>query len=361
MPAKWSTGVTRRLGVELPVVLAPLGGGPSTPALAAAVSEAGGLGSLAGGYLSPDRLRAEIRAVRERTARPVAVNLFAVAPVPVDEDALARAMALVAPMRAELGLGPLERPTTWAQDVEEQVAVVVDERVPVVSFAFGLLSDTAMDRLRGAGAVIIGTATNVAEARALAVAGVDMVCAQGGEAGGHHGTWLGPARHSVIGTMALVPQVCDNVPLPVIAAGGIVDGRGVAAALCLGAGAAQMGTAFLRAPEAGTPAAHRRAVAGAAATDTALTEEVTGQLARGVRNRLMDRLRDEVVPPYPVMQTLTAELRRASAARDDPEYMSLWCGQAAPLAGDRPAAETVAEAMAGVRHVLTRLSAAAPD
>jgi nitronate monooxygenase len=177
-----------------------------------------------------------------------------------------------------------------------------------------------------------------------------VVCAQGAEAGGHHGTWRAPSEHSLIGTMALVPLVCDAVSVPVIAAGGVMDSRGVAAALCLGAGAAQMGTAFLLAPEAGTVPPHRRAVERAAETDVATTAEVTGRLARGVRNALMEGLRGHQVPPYPIMNALTTELRRTSAAHDDPELMSLWCGQAVPLAAATPAAELVRRIADDLEH-----------
>ena len=348
----WSTGVTRLLGIELPVVLAPMGGGPSTVALAAAVSNAGGLGTLAGGYLTPDRLRDEIRQLRAATTRPFAVNLFIPTDVPEQPPQLESALRLLEPFRAELGLPPRPEMPAWAVDFDAQMAVVTEERVPVFTYTFGLLPPAATAELHAAGTVTIGTATNAAEAVALQEAGADAVCAQGSEAGGHHGTWLARPYDSAVGTLALVPLVRDAVDVPVIAAGGIMDGRGVAAVLCLGAGAAQMGTAFMLTPEAGTVAPHRRAMTGAAETDLSFTTTVTGRLARGVRNRLMDALRDADVPPYPVMNALTSELRRASAARDDPELMSLWCGQGAPLARQRPATDLVAEVAADVLATL---------
>ena len=337
------TDATRLLDIPVPVIQAPMGGGPSTPALAAAVCNAGGLGSLAGGYLNPDRLRDDIRQLRSLTSRPFAVNLFVPSPIDIDIDQVAidAARAIVEPIRNELGLTPQPGRGPWAESFEDQLAVVVDERPALFSFAFGPLPAGAIGALDESGILTMGTATNVSEAVTLAAAGSTMVCAQGGEAGGHHGTWLAPSSESLIGTMALVPLVCDAVDVPVVAAGGIMDGRGVAAALALGAGAAQMGTAFLLCPEAGTVAPHRRAVASAAETDVDTTTEVTGRLARGVRNELMRRLRGAQVPPYPVMNTLTSELRRAAAAQDNAELMSLWCGQAAPLARSRPAAEIV--------------------
>jgi nitronate monooxygenase len=316
----WSTAAISRLGIRVPVIQAPLGGGPSTVELAAAVCNAGGLGTIAGGYLTAATLREQIRALRKLTDRPFAVNLFVPEPAepdPAEPDpaVLDGARQLLSRYREEVGLPPDRRSGPWAEDFDEQFGVVVDERIPVFSFTFGLLPGDGVDRLHGVGTVVMGTATNVREATALASSGVDLLCAQGAEAGGHHGTWIGSARDSVIGTMALVPLVCDAVAVPVVAAGGIMDGRGVAAALCLGAGAAQMGTAFMLCPEAGTRVPHRRAMTSADETSVALTSTVTGKLARGVRNRLMTELEGATVPPYPVMNRLTSDLRKASADR----------------------------------------------
>lgn len=349
----WPTEAARMLHLDVPVVQAPMGGGPSTVDLAAAVSNAGGLGSLAGGYLAPERLRAEIRQLRTATARPFAVNLFVPTPAEVTPDEVTAAVRLLEPLRAELGLAPRPELKAWSEDFDAQLAVIVEEQVPIFSFTFGTLPPRDMDRLREAGIVTIGTATNVSESKALVDGGVDIVCAQGAEAGGHHGSWLAPADESLIGTIALVPQVCDAVDVPVIAAGGIMDGRGVAAVLCLGAGAAQMGTAFMLTPEAGTSAQHREAIAQAADTDIAITSTVTGRLARGVRNRLMEELRDSSVPPYPVMNALTSELRRAASAQNRADLMSLWCGQGVSVAGDL----TVTESVHSIVKALTDIAA----
>jgi len=330
------TSATRLLEIDLPIVLAPMGGGPSTVELAAVVSNAGGLGSLAGGYLAPDQLRRQIRDLRSATARPFAVNLFVPTPADPADAEVERALRLLEPYRAELGLPAHPDLTAWAQDFDAQLEVVIAERVPVFSFTFGTLAEDPMQRLREAAALTIGTATNVAEAVALVESGVELVCAQGAEAGGHHGSWLAAAESSLIGTVALVPLVCDAIGVPVIAAGGIMDSRGVAAVLRLGAGAAQMGTAFMLCPEAGTSPAHREAIGRATETDVALTSKVTGRLARGVRNRLMTELEGAEVPPYPVMNALTSEVRRTASARGDSELMSLWCGEGAPLARRPP-------------------------
>ncbi|HET6795381.1 MAG TPA: nitronate monooxygenase [Acidimicrobiales bacterium] len=347
-----ATAAMRRLGIDVPVVLAPMGGGPSTVALAAAVSNAGGLGSLAGGYLSPDVLRRQIRELKAATPRPFAVNLFVVAPADPEAAEVERAIGLIAPYRAELGLPARPDVATWAEDFEAQLEVVVEEGVPVFTYTFGPLTGEQTERLRRSGAVTMGTASNVAEAVALEEAGADLVCAQGAEAGGHHSTWLAPAEQSLIGTLALVPQVCDAVGVPVVAAGGVMDGRGLAAVLCLGAGAAQMGTAFLLAPEGGTSAPHRRALADARETDIDVTSTVTGGLARGIRNRLMTELERADVPPYPVMNALTAELRRAATAADRPDLMAMWAGQAVRLARSAPASEVVAAVVRSAAEVL---------
>ncbi|MEW6476226.1 MAG: nitronate monooxygenase [Actinomycetota bacterium] len=342
MVGEWETEAVKQLGIRLPIVGAPMGGGPSSPALVGAVSEAGGLGSLAGGYSSPDRLRADIAAVRAATSKPFAVNLFAPTPAQVTAEDIETVLGILEPYRLELGLPP--RPTAdgpWSEDFDAQVAVLVEERVPVTSFTFGLLPASAVAALHDAGSLLIGTATTVDEAVSVVSSGADLVCAQGSEAGAHRGTFLADAEQSLIGTLALVPQVCDAVDVPVLAAGGIMDGRGVAAVLGLGAGAAVLGTAFLRCPEAGTSPPYRRALADATETSTALTPAITGRLARGIENRLMRDLRDVAVPPYPVMHTLTADLRRRAAERDQPELMSLWCGQGIRLGTELPAAELV--------------------
>lgn len=280
----------RRLGVRLPVLQAPMAGGASTARLTAAVPEAGGLGSVAGGLLSPEDLRAAIRDVRALTDRPFAVNLFA----PLPEPSLSRAAEWARLTGAQSVPSPPPSPR-----FEDQLAVVVAERVPVFSFTFGIPELPEMD------ALVIGTATTVAEASALERAGVDAVIAQGYEAGGHRATFLAPAENSLIATMALVPLVVDAVSVPVIAAGGIMDGRGVAAAFALGAQAVAMGTAFLGCAEAGIDE-HYRAALG---SDTTVTAAMTGRHGRVVRTPLVDRLGDSGLrpPDFPLPLLLAPE------------------------------------------------------
>jgi nitronate monooxygenase len=320
------TALASRLGLRLPVIQAPMAGGPSTPELAAAVSNAGGLGSIAGAMLPPEDLRAMIRQVRAATDAPFAVNLFAPLPVPSSRG-----------VEQWSELTGVSRPPPPAPGFDDQLAVVVAERVPVFSFTFGIpaLSGSGFDGLT------MGTATTVAEAVALERAGVDVVVAQGYEAGGHRGTFLEPVDRSLIGTLVLVPTIVDAVSVPVVAAGGIFDGRTVAAALALGAQAVQIGTAFLNCPEAGTNPAHRRALA----EETTITRVLTGRHARAVRTPLVDRLeRSGLEPPdYPL-----------------PRYLApappMLVGQGGPMTRSLPAAELLAALEAETDAATARLA-----
>ena len=346
--------------MDVPIIAAPMGGGPSTPALVASVSNAGGLGSVAGGYLSPEALRAEIAAVRQLTAAPFAVNLFAGGVPEADPAAVELALAALGPLREELGLSSRPVLGEWAPPLQAQIEAVVDATPAAVSFTFGLLEPAAVDALHAVGCVIIGTATTVAEAMAVADAGADAVCTQGFEAGAHRGTFLADEHSSLVGAVALVPQVCDAVDIPVVAAGAIMDGRGLAAMLSLGAGAVQMGTAFLRCPEAGTADAYRRALALAVETSSTISSHITGRAARGIDNRLMRTLADCEVPEYPIMHVLTSELRRTAATRGIAELMALWCGQGVSMGTDRPAGEVVREVAAAAAAVLNEAAGVCP-
>jgi nitronate monooxygenase len=347
------TRITRLLGIELPLVGAPMATA-STPELAAAVSNAGGLGSLGGAYTPPDRLRADIRRVRELTDRPFAVNLFAWGPV-ADADA-APLLAELATVYAELGLEapaaalPFDPPSLLAG----QLDVVAAERVPVFSFTFGI---PPLDAVRAAGAVVAGTATTADEAAALESAGVDVVVAQGSEAGGHRGTFLHPAAEALVGGLALVPQVVDRVGVPVLAAGGIMDGRGIAAALALGADGVQLGTAFLATPESAASEAHKAALAGTADGGTTVTDAFTGRHARAIRTGLWERLERSGLAalPFPLQGALVTPLARAAAAQGRPELGFFLAGQAAALSRRTGAAELVAALAAETDAAIARL------
>lgn len=336
------TPFTRATGARLPVVAGPMSGGPTTPAFVAAVSEAGGYGVLAGAYLTPDAFRDGIREVRARTSAPFGVNLLLPPPYDVDADQVAAALELLAPYAEELGV-ELEVPDAFGDETERLMDVALEERVGFFGFTFGIPSPDRLTAFRDAGSVTCGTATIAAEARALVDAGVDIVCAQAGEAGGHRGGFLGDPATNSIALVALVPAVRDAVEVPIIAAGGIADGRGIAAAFALGADAAQLGTAFLLCPEAGTSEPYREAVRVAGEADTTLTLAFSGRAARGIRNRMTVELAGKGLPPYPVMNALTRPLRRAAAAAGRPEFLSLWAGHGVGSVRELPAGELVGQ------------------
>jgi nitronate monooxygenase len=325
-----------RFGLRLPLVQAPMVGA-TTPALVAAASNAGALGVLGAGAMTPEKLAAEVAEIRAATSRPFGINLFVLGPAAPDDAMLRRALDAIDPLREELGLPPGRAPERYASAFGEQLDQAIALRVPVVSFTFGVLGAADVARLKAAGSYVIGTATHVAEGIAWRDAGADAVCAQGAEAGGHRGTFIDAEKNPLIGTMALVPQLVDALDIPVLAAGGIMDGRGIAAALALGAQAAQLGTVFLACAESSAAQDWKKRLAASEDTSTSVTRAITGRYARGIRNRLMDRLEAEParVAPYPVQNALTQELRQAAARADRGDYLSLWAGQGAPLIRDR--------------------------
>jgi nitronate monooxygenase len=346
------TAFTARFGVRYPIVQGPFGGGASSVALAAAVSNAGGLGSFGAHALPPPDVARVIGELRARTALPFNVNLW----VPLPEEAALRftpasfeaALALLRPYLRELGAAEPTFRERAGQDFEAQLAAVLEARPPVVSFVFGAPPPAAMAALRERGILTVGAATTVDEAKLLEAAGFDAVVASGSDAGGHRPSFLRPAEESLNGTFSLVPQVADAVRLPVIAAGGVADARGVRAALALGASAAQLGTAFLACDESNASEGHKRALVSPDARWTTLTRLFSGRHARGIRNRLTAELRahEGDVPAYPLQNWLTQGLRAAAGAAGRPELQSLWSGQAAGLVRRRAAADLVAALVA---------------
>lgn len=348
-----------------PVIQAPLAGGGDTPALVAAVCNAGALGFIGAAYLSPAQIREAGRAVRDRTDRPFGVNLFAPIEVAAPPSDLRPALRRVAPYFAEVGLPAASLPTALpaggTDDFEDQLAAALDIGATYFSFTFGVLPEAALRAIKGKNMFLIGTATTVEEAIALESAGVDAVVAQGSEAGGHRGTFLSDFNAGSIGTMSLVPQVVDAVRIPVIASGGIMDGRGMVAALALGAAAVQMGTAFLTCDESGASEAYRSAILSAREDQTRVTRAFSGRPARGIVNRFMTEVETESsqgeILPFPLQNRLTRPLRSAAAQQGRAEFLSLWAGQGVRLARRQSTAELIARlkgemesARDGLRH-----------
>ncbi len=339
---------TALVGVRHPLIQAPMAGGATTPELVAAVSNAGALGSFAAATLAPAAIREGVARVRQLTDRPFNVNLFILdEPAPSDEE-VARAQARLDPLRAELGLPPGGRPTHFCEDNRAQLETLLELAPPVVSFTFGILDAATVARFHAVGSLVMGTATTVAEARAWQAVGADLVCAQGCEAGGHRGSFLGDPQQACLGLLALLPQLAAAVNIPVVAAGGLMDGRGIAASLLLGAQAAQLGTAFLCCPESGIPAIWKEAIRAARDDSTRLTRAFSGRFARGIANDFMRRFaaEEEQIPAYPVQNALTADIRQAALRQGRSEYLSLWAGQGAGMARSLPAAELVQTLMA---------------
>lgn len=327
--------------------------GSTTPALVAAVSNAGGLGSLGAGYLEPAAILEQAEEIRRLSDRPYAIGLF-VLPDEFDADmkAVAQAREQLDALMAREGLEVRTGlPARWAPRFSDQFAALCEARPAVASFAFGVISPVQMRELHQREIHVVGTATTADEALAWADAGADSVCVQGAEAGGHRGTFLHDAEDAMIGLFALVPlavrALAQHAPkVPVIASGGIMDGCGMLAAEVLGASASQLGTAFLACPECSAAEPWKRDLLDASEHQITTIRGFSGRAARGLRNRFVEAMPEAVAGlPYPVLNALTAPLRRAAAAAGRGDLLSEWCGQAASLARPQPAAELVARLM----------------
>ncbi len=319
---------------ELPLVLAPLAGGPSTPELAAAVSNAGGLGFLAFGYLTAPAAAERLAATHALTDRPLGVNVFVPSPAPADPE-------LVAPYVERLRAAGLDVATPRFDDDDYAAKIDLLAAAPpaVISFTFGCPAPDVVGRLQAAGAQVWVTVTSPQEAQASAAAGADVVVVQGAEAGGHSGSFVDTPDAAPVALLELLPRVHAAVGVPLVATGGLASAEAVASTLAAGAAAVQVGTAFMLAPEAGTAAAHRAALASGA--PTALTRAFSGRLARGIVNAFMTEHGAHAPLAYPEIHHVTAGLRKAARERGDASLINLWAGTAHALAVPRPAAETV--------------------
>jgi nitronate monooxygenase len=357
------TVLMQRLRLTHPIIQAPMAGGATTVGLVAAVCEAGALGFIGAAYLTPPQIIEVSRELRARTSRPFGINLFAPLPAPDEPRDPGPALERLAPFHAELGLPPPTVPALAGNPFSDQLAAALESGASVFSFTFGILPASAIEAIKARGMFLIGTATTVEEAKQLEAAGVDAVVAQGSEAGAHRGTFAADFAAAMVGTMALVPQVADAVTVPVIASGGIMDGRGIAAALALGASAVQMGTAFLTCDEAGVPEAHKEAILKAREHETRLTRAFSGRPARGIVNRFMTEVdradAPEAILPYPLQNALTRPVRNAAAKQGRGEYLSLWAGQGVRLARRQAAADLIARLAEETEAVVRRLTAPA--
>jgi nitronate monooxygenase len=339
-----ANALLRRLGIEHPILLAPMAGSGGTPELAAAVSNAGGLGAWGGAYSKPEEIAATIHRLRQLTTKPFNINLFAggyEAGRSIDPQPM---LTIMAEAHSRLGLPPPVLPPVPDSPFDAQLEAVLEERPPIFSFTFGVPTRAQIAALEQRGIVIIGTATTVAEARHLEQASVDAIALQGTEAGGHRGTFLADFEQSMIPIATLVAECRSAVKVPLIASGGIMDGRNVAAMIALGAAAAQLGTTFLPCPESGAPDAYKQALRGAKNDFTVITRAFSGRPARGIKNAFIAMVegKEDAILPFRQQNDLTRPMRNAAGAKGIADYISLWAGQGVARSRAMPAADLVA-------------------
>jgi len=333
----------QRLGIAHPILLAPMAGSGGTRELAAAVSNAGGLGAWGGAYSKPEEIAAAIRRIRQLTDRPFNINLFA-GGYEIDRQIDSQPMLeIMAEAHAKLGLPPPVLPPVPRDPFDEQLEVVLEERPPVFSFTFGVPSPAQIAALKKRGIAVSGTATTVVEARRLEQAGVDAIVAQGAEAGAHRGTFAASFEASMVPLVTLLRGICASVALPVIASGGIMDGRDIAVMMKLGAAAVQLGTAFLPCPESGAPPAYKNALLSAKQDTTVITRAFSGRPARGLTNTFIAMVggKEHAILPFRQQNDLTRPMRNAAGRQGVCDFISLWAGQGVARSRAMPAADLV--------------------
>ncbi|KQX68263.1 NAD(P)H-dependent flavin oxidoreductase [Paenibacillus sp. Root444D2] len=347
MNMKLDTELCRIFNIRHPIFLAGMAGGPGTVSLTAAVSNAGGLGTLGAAYMEPEAIRSAIREIRKLTNAPFGVNLFAIRAAD-DNTRTEEVQRELNDMRNKFGLPLVAGEAVRTPDhFEQQFTVVLEEKVPVVSTAFGVLPAHMTEQAKAVGIRIVTMVTTVNEALLAEQAGCDAIVAQGSEAGGHRGTFDISNRPmgANIGTMTLVPQIVDRVHVPVIAAGGIMDGRGLVAALALGAQGVQMGTRFLTSIESGAHISYQQKLLASTEESTVITNVFSGRPARGVANEFIETWeKSRLEPlPFPTQNTATRDIRNAAAKQNNPDYMSLWAGQGLRMLTSGQSAESIVQ------------------
>lgn len=345
MSIQLTTELCRIFNIRYPIVLAGMAGLPNMAGLVAAVSNAGGLGTLGGAYMTTENLRKAIHEIKQLTQKPFAVNLFSTQ-VSDNNTRIKEVQHELNKMRGELGISQAsDESVSSPNHFEEQFAVLLEEHVPIISTAFGLLSETLMQQAKLAGIKIVSMVTTVHEAIQAEQAGCDAIVAQGSEAGGHRGTFdvSNYPMGANIGVMALVPQIVDHVRIPVIAAGGIMDGRSLVASLALGAQGVQMGTRFLTSLESGAHESYKAALLKSTEESTVITKAFSGRPARGIVNKFIEHWDASGVEPlpFPTQNTITRDIRNASSKQNNTEYMSLWAGQGTRMLTDHQKAEDI--------------------
>lgn len=331
--------MTELLKIEYPIIQAPMAGGVTTSKLVAEVSNCGGLGMIGAGYMTPIQIREQIKEIKQLTSNPFGINLFVPNKFDVIEDEVRSANQILNPIREQLKLHlkhsfAIPKFNTVHETFIEQIKVVIEEKVPICSFTFGIPSEKVIAELKRNNIILMGTATTVREAIENEKAGMDIVVVQGSEAGGHRGNFINGHQESLVGLMSLIPQISDNVSIPVVAAGGIMDGRGLVASICLGAKGVQMGTAFLTCIESGAHTVHKEAILNANEDQTVLTRSFSGKWARGLKNKFILEMQNHetLLPDFPIQNTLTQDIRKTSAVQNNQDFMSLWSGQSPRLA-----------------------------
>jgi nitronate monooxygenase len=355
----WSdTKLTKQLGIQYPIIQGGLAGRIAKPErLVAAVSNGGGLGTLGAGYMNPDQIHSTIKGIRSLTDKPFAVNLFAPETFEVDHEKVEHMNNLLKPYYEDLGLKQDPLPTKFSESFAQQLQVIIDDNVPIFSFTFGVPQQEHIQQLKNKGIVTIGTATTVKEGIHLEQSGIDVIVGQGSEAGGHRGTFMSSYEAGLIGTIALIPQLADAVNIPVVAAGGIMDHRGMMASLALGASGIQMGTAFLTCEESGAHQLYKQAILDSSVEDTAITKAFSGRPARGLKNRFLEEMQEytSAILPYPVQNALTKNMRSAAENQNRTEFLSLWAGQGSSLSKTWPVADFITELVKNTNEKLKEL------
>jgi nitronate monooxygenase len=345
----------QKLGLKHPIIQAGMAGGVTTPELVAAVSNSGALGTLGAGYMTIEQMNAHLIEIKKLTSNHFGVNLFVPEYPNVNDEELNRMNALLKPFNKELGIASTSNNKFHDNQLfEQQIELILDHKVSVCSFTFGVPSEEIIQRLKRAGTIVIGTATTVEEALINEKSGMDAIVVQGSEAGGHRGAFNYSGETPMIGTMSLIPQVVDQVNIPVIAAGGIADGRGVLAALVLGAQAVQIGTAFVTCDESGAHPLHKKAILNSKGNETVLTSVFSGKPARGIKNEFIEKMEKhkDFIPNYPIQNALTSPIRKEAAKQGRSEWMSLWAGQSSQLGRKKTVNELITRIFSEIDDML---------